>query len=111
MPAANQLLALTAFMVAFPPISYFYTLVHLYAPLTVLVFLAVRAEKAGVILGLENYMSAEANLSIIDKVGSPAVQVYYDVGNSTDKGYDILKEIRLLGKRICEFHAKDANKI
>jgi sugar phosphate isomerase/epimerase len=36
------------------------------------------------------------------------VQVYYDVGNSTSKGYDILKEIRQLGaKRLCEFHAKD----
>jgi len=69
---------------------------------------APRAEKAGVILGLENYLSAEENLKIIDRVGSPALQVYYDVGNSTDKGYDILKEIRLLGrKRICEFHAKD----
>lgn len=71
--------------------------------------IAPRAEKAGVILGLENYMSAEANIGIMDQVGSPAVQVYYDVGNSTDKGYDILREIRLLGKRICEFHAKDAD--
>lgn len=70
--------------------------------------IAPRAEKAGVLLGLENYMSAEANIGIMDRVGSPSVQVYYDVGNSTDKGYDILKEIRLLGKRICEFHAKDA---
>jgi len=70
--------------------------------------IAPRAEKAGVLLGLENYMSAEANIGIMDRVGSPAVQVYYDVGNSTDKGCDILKEIRLLGKRICEFHAKDA---
>jgi sugar phosphate isomerase/epimerase len=70
--------------------------------------LAPRAEKEGVILGLEDYMSAESNLAVIDRVGSPAVQVYYDVGNSTDKGYDIYKEIRLLGKRICEFHAKDA---
>jgi L-ribulose-5-phosphate 3-epimerase len=41
-------------------------------------------------------------------VGSPALQVYYDVGNSTDKGYDICREIRLLGKRICQFHFKDA---
>jgi sugar phosphate isomerase/epimerase len=69
---------------------------------------APRAEKAGVILGLENYLSAEENLKVIERVGSPALQVYYDVGNSTDKGYDILKEIRLLGsKLICEFHAKD----
>lgn len=66
-----------------------------------------RAEKAGVIIGLENYLSAADNVKILDRVGCPAVQVYYDVGNSTDKGYDILKEIRLLGKRICMFHAKD----
>ncbi len=48
MPMANQLLALTAFMVMLPPVSYFYTLVHLYAPWVVLVFVAIRAEKAGV---------------------------------------------------------------
>ncbi len=46
---------------------------------------------------------------MIEKVASPALQVYYDVGNSTDKGYDIYKEIRLLGKRICQFHFKDGN--
>ncbi len=71
--------------------------------------LAPRAEKRGLILALENYHSAEDNLRVIEKVGSPALKVYYDVGNSTDKGYDILKEIRLLGKegRLCELHAKD----
>jgi sugar phosphate isomerase/epimerase len=68
---------------------------------------APRAEKEGVIFGLENYLSAEENLAILDRVGSPAVQVYYDVGNSTDKGYDIYKEIRMLKGRVCEFHAKD----
>jgi sugar phosphate isomerase/epimerase len=71
--------------------------------------IAPRAEKAGVILGLENYLSAPENLDILQRVGSPSVQVYYDVGNSTDKGYDICQEIRLLKDRICEFHAKDGN--
>lgn len=71
--------------------------------------LAPRAEKAGVIFGLENYLSAKENLDILRRVGSPAVQVYYDLGNSTDKGYDIYDEIRLLKGRICEFHAKDGN--
>lgn len=70
---------------------------------------APRAEKAGVILGLENYLSAPENLDIIQRVGSPAVQVYYDVGNSTDKSYDIYSEIRMLKGLICEFHAKDGN--
>jgi L-ribulose-5-phosphate 3-epimerase len=68
---------------------------------------APKAETSGVILGLENYLSAEDNRTIVDRVGSPAVQVYYDVGNSTDKGRDVVKEIRALGKLICEFHAKD----
>ena len=71
--------------------------------------IAPRAESAGVILGLENYLSAPENLDILQRVGSPAVQVYYDVGNSTDKGYDIYQEIRLLKDRVCEFHAKDAD--
>jgi sugar phosphate isomerase/epimerase len=68
---------------------------------------APAAEKAGVIFGLENYLSAAENLDILRRVGSPAVQVYYDVGNSTDKGYDIYREIRMLKGKVCEFHAKD----
>jgi hypothetical protein len=48
MPVANQLLAVSTFMVMLPPISYFYTLVHLYAPAIVLFFVAIRAQRAGV---------------------------------------------------------------
>ncbi|HZL26399.1 MAG TPA: glycosyltransferase family 87 protein [Acidobacteriaceae bacterium] len=48
MPMANQLLAVSAFMVMLPPVSYFYTLVHLYAPWLVLAFIAIRADRAGV---------------------------------------------------------------
>ena len=48
-------------------------------------------------------------MRLLDRIGSPAVKVYYDVGNSTDKGYNVYKEIRLLGKLICELHAKDAS--
>ena len=68
---------------------------------------APKAEKAGVILGIESWLSAEEHMAIIDRVGSPAVQVYYDVANSHKAGYDIYSEMRFLGKHICEFHAKD----
>lgn len=69
---------------------------------------APHAEKAGMILGLESWLSAEDTLRIMDRVGSSAVKMYYDVCNSTDRGYDIYKEIRQLGKeRICEFHMKE----
>ncbi|MBN1443973.1 MAG: sugar phosphate isomerase/epimerase, partial [Planctomycetes bacterium] len=70
--------------------------------------LAPGAEKARVVLGLETYLSADDHIRILDAVGSPAVQVYYDVANMTTKGYDIHKEIRRLGReRICEFHMKE----
>ena len=72
---------------------------------------ADKAEKAGVILGIESWLSAEDSMDIVDRVGSSAVQVYYDVGNSHLRGYDIYKEIRVLGKNICEFHAKDYNNL
>ncbi len=70
---------------------------------------APKAEKAGVILGIESWLSAEDHMRIIDRVGSRAVQVYYDVANSTERGYEIGKEIRWLGKQgqICEFHMKE----
>jgi sugar phosphate isomerase/epimerase len=70
--------------------------------------LAPEAEKAGVILGLENTISAEDNVRIMERSRSRSVQVYYDVGNSTKAGFDPVKEIRWLGKdRICQFHLKD----
>ena len=68
---------------------------------------APKAEKAGIALGIESWLNADQHLEIIDRVGSKAVRVFYDVCNSNDRGYDIYKEIRRLGKLICEFHAKE----
>jgi sugar phosphate isomerase/epimerase len=70
--------------------------------------LAPRAARTGVILGLENTLSADDNLKILERVSSPAVLVYYDIGNSFTRGRDIPAEIRKLGaQRICQFHIKD----
>lgn len=69
---------------------------------------APRAEQAGVILGIESWLSADEHLRILDAVGSSAVQVYYDVANMDHMGYDIYREIRQLGReRICQIHAKE----
>jgi sugar phosphate isomerase/epimerase len=69
--------------------------------------IAPKAEKQGVTIGLENWLSADEHKRLLDRIGSPAVKVYYDVGNSTDKGRNVAQEIRALGKLICEFHFKD----
>ena len=70
--------------------------------------LAPAAETAGVILGLEDTISARDNVRIMARTRSSAVLTYYDVGNSTNNGFDVVKEIRWLGSaRICEVHLKD----
>ena len=70
--------------------------------------IAPEAEKVNVILGLENTISAEDNVRIMDRARSKAVLVYYDIGNSTKAGFNVAREIDWLGKRrICQMHFKD----
>jgi L-ribulose-5-phosphate 3-epimerase len=69
---------------------------------------APAAEKAGVVLGIESWLDADDHLRILDAVGSPAVQVYYDMANMETQGYDVYQDIRRLGRdRICEVHCKE----
>ena len=37
-------------------------------------------------------------MDIIQRVGSPAVKVYYDVGNSTDKGRSVIAKSACWGR-------------
>jgi L-ribulose-5-phosphate 3-epimerase len=70
--------------------------------------LAPAAEKAKVILAIENTISAEDNVKIMERSKSKAVKVYYDVYNSYKAGFDVYKEIRwLTSKRIAQVHLKD----
>ena len=69
---------------------------------------APKAEKMGITLGIESYLSAKEHMEIIQKVGSESIKVYYDFRNSADAGYDVIKEIKWLGKdSICELHMKE----
>lgn len=67
------------------------------------------AADAGVVLGFENTISAPSNIAIVEAVDSPALKIWYDIGNSTNIGhFNVPDEIRLLGReRICAFHIKD----
>ena len=57
MPVANQVLAVSTFMVMFPPISYYHALVHMIAPLIILGWIAIEAQRAGVtVKGLQGTM-------------------------------------------------------
>lgn len=68
---------------------------------------APKAEKAKVILGIENTLCAKDNAEILDRIGSPAVKIYYDSFNLSGMGYDVCQEIRFLKDRVCQHHFKN----
>lgn len=67
------------------------------------------AEKYGVVVGLEDWISAEDNLRILDAIGSDNVAVYYDAHNIVPRVKDIYVEPKMLGRRIHQIHVKNAN--
>jgi L-ribulose-5-phosphate 3-epimerase len=66
-------------------------------------------EKYGVVVALEDWISAEDNIKIVDAVGSDYVAVYYDAHNIVSRVKDIYAEPKMLGKRINQIHVKNGN--
>lgn len=70
---------------------------------------APRAEDKGITLALEGTVDVERWLRIIDAIDSPAVGVYYDVGNALRFGLDGPEEMRRLDDEglLSQIHIKD----
>jgi L-ribulose-5-phosphate 3-epimerase len=69
------------------------------------------AEKAGVVVALEDWISAEDNLKLLDAIGSDYVGVYYDARNIKSRVHDPYGEPTKLGKRIHQVHVKNGPKL
>ena len=68
------------------------------------------AEKYEVVVGLEDWISADDNIKLLDAIGSDYVGVYYDAHNLIGRAKtDIYAEPKLLGRRIHQIHVKNAN--
>ena len=67
------------------------------------------AEKYDVVVGLEDWISAQDNIKLLDAIGSDYVAVYYDAHNIVSRVPDIYVEPKMLGKRINQIHVKNAN--
>jgi len=65
------------------------------------------AEAAGVTLALENTLSGAANSALLDRIGSPVVGVYYDVGNAIAYDLDPAEDLLTLGADVARVHVKD----
>jgi L-ribulose-5-phosphate 3-epimerase len=69
---------------------------------------APKAEAAGVTIGIETNLDADGHKRFLDDIGSPAVKVYYNLGDALENEYDIYREIRQLGREhICQIHCKE----
>jgi sugar phosphate isomerase/epimerase len=70
--------------------------------------IGAQAEKAGVTIGVETELPAEAQIKLLDDVGSPAIKLYYNFADALQNNRDLIKELTLLGKdRICQIHCTD----
>jgi L-ribulose-5-phosphate 3-epimerase len=70
--------------------------------------IAPRAEKAGVVMGLETALDAAAEVALLDEIGSPAMRSYFNFSNALQNGRDLHAELRTLGRaRICQIHCTD----
>src|SRR6185503_5279337 len=70
--------------------------------------IGAQAEKAGVIIGVETELDADAQIKLLDDVGSPAIKIYYNFSNAIQNHHDLIKELETLGKdRICQIHCTD----
>src|SRR5262245_17689737 len=69
------------------------------------------AEKAGVVVALEDWISAEDNIRLLDAIGSDYVGVYYDARNIKSRVHDPYGEPARLGRRIHQVHVKNGPKL
>ena len=68
---------------------------------------ATAAEAADITLALENTLSGEENVDLCERIDSPAVGVYYDVGNAIVYGIDAVDDIYALEEHLARVHFKD----
>ena len=71
------------------------------------------ASNAGVTLGMETSLSPADHAKLVDLVNRPSVKVYYDLFNMEDYGHtgQAVPGLEVLGKRICQIHLKNGNKL
>ncbi len=78
--------------------------------------LAPHAERAGVTLALESVgrthpQSVARFRELLAAVASPAVGVYFDVGNAYGQGFDPAADLLALGAHVRQIHIKEPNRI
>lgn len=70
-----------------------------------------RSEECRAKVGMESVgkigRSAQQQMAVIEAVGSPALGVYFDVGNAAYQGFDPIGETQALAGHIVQIHVKE----
>jgi len=67
----------------------------------------LECERTGISIGIETEMIAPKLLDFIKSLDSPAVGIYYDIGNMASMGVNVANEIRTIGNLLFGVHVKD----
>ncbi|MFO0943892.1 MAG: sugar phosphate isomerase/epimerase family protein [Pirellulales bacterium] len=66
------------------------------------------AQDANVTIGIESALDAEAEVRLLDDIGSPAVRCYFNFANALQQNRNLFEQLKVLGKdRICQIHCTD----
>jgi L-ribulose-5-phosphate 3-epimerase len=68
------------------------------------------AARLDVRIGLETELPAAEYRDLVETADHPALGAYFDTGNAAAKGYDIARDVRVLGPLLCGVHVKDRKK-
>lgn len=68
---------------------------------------AASARAADVTLALETTLSGADDRDLLERIDSPAVGAYYDVGNAITYGHDPVEDVLALGEHVVRVHFKD----
>jgi L-ribulose-5-phosphate 3-epimerase len=70
------------------------------------------AEEAGVVIGIETALTATEEVKLLNDIGSPAIQIYFNFSNPIQGGRDLYKEMAILGKdRIVQIHCTNKDSV
>jgi L-ribulose-5-phosphate 3-epimerase len=65
------------------------------------------AGEQDVCLALETELPAAEGLRLVESAGHQALGICYDTGNAAAKGYELCREMQMLGRHVREVHIKD----
>jgi sugar phosphate isomerase/epimerase len=71
-----------------------------------------KAGAAGVVIGIETALDAAGEAELLEEVGSPSIQSYFNFANAVRGGRDLCAELRTIGRdRLAMIHCTNGDRV